>query len=208
MIEVGTGGDEMVEVLDFKALRVDSDDSRELHSLLRQLLGQPFLFFRVSYGDELTLHLGEPRSLAHPRSKRLRKGSYILGARSSRWYLRPGTEPSMFVGVDDESEASTRCERIDIREVESRRLVESGSVVASVDVLPSVGGFGLSLSLSDRSTLVILPAPPPSSVEDEGEAVEGDDIADWEIFTPHDRYLRVGPGPRWSYLESNKPAGD
>jgi len=80
--------------------------------------------------------------------------------------------------------------------------------VASVDVLPSAGGFGLTLVLSDRSTLIILPAPPSPSDEGEEKMLVGDDLADWEVFTPHDRYLRVGPGQRWSYRESNRPAGD
>jgi hypothetical protein len=199
----------MIELLDFKAIQELSEDPRELHSLLRQLMGQPFLFFRVSYGDELTLHLGEARSYSHPRMKGRLKGSYILSARASHWYLRPDSEPSMLVGtVDSEPDASYIGSRLDIRAIESRPIVEPGSVVASVDVLPSARGFGLMLSLSDRSTLIVLPAPPSPSVEGEGEAAEGDDLPDWEIFTPHDRYLRVGPGPRWSYLESNKPAGD
>jgi hypothetical protein len=199
----------MIEMLDFKAIQALSDDPRELHSLLRQLMGQPFLFFRVSYGDELTLHLGEAKGYSHPRMKGRHKGSYILGARASHWYLRPDSEPVMLVGADDrEPELSSRGRRLDIREIESRPIVEPSSVVASVEVLPSARGFGLMLPLSDRSTLIVLPAPPSPSVEGEGEAVEGKDLADWELFTPHDRYLRVGPGHRWSYLESNKPAGD
>jgi hypothetical protein len=64
------------------------------------------------------------------------------------------------------------------------------------------------LSLSERSTLIVLPAPPSPPGEGEGEADEGDDLADWEVFTPYDRYFRVGPGQQWSYLESNKPADD
>jgi hypothetical protein len=101
----------MIEVLDFKAIQVFSEDRRELQSLLRQLMGQPFLFFRVSYGDELTLHLGQARSYPHPRMKGRRKGSYILSARASHWFFRPNTQPVMLVGADDrESEVPSHGE--------------------------------------------------------------------------------------------------
>ena len=30
------------------------------------------------------------------------------------------------------------------------------------------------------------------------------EIADWELLTPHQRILTVGPGLRWSYVDSTR----
>jgi hypothetical protein len=190
----------MIEILDFKAINADSSDPRELNALLRQLLGQPFLFFRVSYGDELTIHLGESLEYGHLRMKGHRKGSYILAARASNWYFRPNMQPRMFVGANDlNPDVSSVAQRVEIREIEWRPLVEPGSVVAKMDVVPIAGGFILVLILSDRSTLMIEPSQPATA----DESSEEDPIADWELFTPHGRYLRVGPGDHWAYLASD-----
>jgi hypothetical protein len=194
----------MIELLDFQVIKESSEDPNELTVLLTQLLGQPFLFFRVSYGDELALHLGESREYSHPKMKHLRKGSYILSARASAWYMRPDSQPIMYAGAGDlTDDATSVSQKVDIREIESRPLVKPGEVVARVDLLPSSDGFGLALVLSDRSTLIIVPpsAPPSMDADDDEE----DNVADWELFTPYHRYLRVGPGPRWAYLADDKP---
>jgi hypothetical protein len=59
-------------------------------------------------------------------------------------------------------------------------------------------GFGLSVLLEDGSSILIEPPPP---VKSNGRSRQ---IADWELFTPHERYFRVGPGLRWSYLPSRQ----
>jgi hypothetical protein len=71
--------------------------------------------------------------------------------------------------------------------------------VAKVDMLAIDGGFALDLMLSDRSTFFMVPTP----LDPVEELSEEDPVADWELFTPHGRYLRVGPGLHWSYLASN-----
>ena len=156
----------MIELLDFQNINNLSGSLGEFRALLRQLLGQPFLFFRISYGDELTVHLGESREYPHPKMRRRRKGSHVLGARASAWYFRPSSQPIMFAGVEDpKSDAPSVAQKVDIREIESRPLVEVGSVVSWVDVLPSSEGFGLALVFSDRSTLIIVPGPDSPSSE-------------------------------------------
>lgn len=59
-------------------------------------------------------------------------------------------------------------------------------------------GFALSLLMSDGSGLFIYP-------NSDGPTQSDDDIADWEVFTPHGRCLEVGPGMRWSYIDARKP---
>ena len=46
-------------LIDLRQARKRSpDDVAGLYSYLAQLVGEPFQFARVSYGDELTLHFG------------------------------------------------------------------------------------------------------------------------------------------------------
>ena len=134
-------------------------------------MGQPFLFFRVSYGDELTVHLGEASQYSHPRMKRRRKGSYVVSPAPCAGIFRPKLQP-IDVRRDPGSRAGRRrlsvCVRLDIREIETRTLIEAGSVVASGRrpafgrrLRPDVG------SLGSLDTLIILPAP--DSPSDEGE---------------------------------------
>jgi len=60
----------------------------------------------------------------------------------------------------------------------------------------STYGFGFSVALEDGASLLIVPPLAPK------KRARGKDVADWEVFTPHDRYLTVGPGLHWSYLPS------
>ena len=69
-----------------------------LRSYLRELEGQPFLFLRFSYGDELNLHFGEEKPYRSKAMTGLVKGSHILSTRASKWHLSGlfGTRPLDF----------------------------------------------------------------------------------------------------------------
>jgi hypothetical protein len=56
-------------------------DLAGLMGYLTQLVGEPFRFSRVSYGDELTLHLGDLRPARSPKLKGKSYGAFILGVR-------------------------------------------------------------------------------------------------------------------------------
>ena len=71
------------------------DDLPGLRGYVAQLVGEPFQFARVSYGDELTLHFG---MLRPARSRKLANppyGTYILRLRGSPWgdFLVLAAEP-------------------------------------------------------------------------------------------------------------------
>ena len=68
-----------------QAHRPASDDFRGLQGYLAKLVGEPFQFARVSYGDELTLHFGDLRPARSPKLKSMPYGAYVLGLRG-----RPG----------------------------------------------------------------------------------------------------------------------
>ncbi len=178
-----------------------SDDLSGLWTYLQQLVGQPFLFFRQSYGDELTLHLGTPREPMSPKLRRRNRGSYVLTLRGSIWSLLSGTHSELTFTDPCLKPETTHARQVDLAELEKTLPIEPGTPIELARPFRSeaTGGFGLLLVFADQSRLMIRPSPISSS---DSNAVELPEIADWELFTPYGRYLRVGPGPTWSYLPS------
>lgn len=195
----------MIALVDPHGTRQRSSNGLELRALLQQLVGQPFLFARFSYGDELTLHFGKATSYRNPKLRGLRSGSYSFGARASEWFLC--TEPAVLVGTQESMRRPRNVAAVTGDEIERSRLLRPGARVVAIDAIPlrtargALYGFGLSMLFSDGPALVVLPRPPRRR-----STARQDDIADWEIFLPHHRYLAVGPGRRWSYLPSDVPA--
>lgn len=193
----------MLGTLDVRAVQENSTDIAVLRAYLQQLVGEPFLQARFSYGDELTLHFGEAR---RPQSKMLAhttRGSYIVGARASSWCLKAVSGPMLFVAMSDSrATAPEGFKPLSAEQVEANQLLKPGTPIVAADVELRKSGeaaaFTCSLVMSDGSSLLIVPET--ESPANAKEAVDG--IADWEVFTPHDRYLRVGPGAAWSYLPS------
>jgi len=193
----------MISFVDLRATRERSSDYLELRAYLQQLVGQPFRFLRFSYGDELTLHVGQPTQYRSSRLAHLSRGSYVIGARASYWFLRTHVPPAIIVGDSRPlSYASKHRKPLTPEQVEKSELLRPGARIAGVDAITlgtgtrSAYGFGLSLSLEDSASLLVLPAPRL------GRNRRQQLVADWEVFTPYERYLSVGPGLRWSYLSS------
>lgn len=193
----------MLGTLDLREVKAPSGDRASLRAHLQMLVGQPFLHLRFSYGDELALHLGPPRDGRARGGVRSVKGSYIVAARASSWLLRTEGPPTVVVGTSPAG-PPTGFQSLTTRDVERPALIRPGSLVVLAEPIALDGpgggglGFGGSFALSDGSSLLIL----PDSAETSGEDDEGDEIADWEVFTPYQRYLRVGPGATWAYLPS------
>ncbi|MBX9680054.1 MAG: hypothetical protein K2X38_14930 [Gemmataceae bacterium] len=196
----------MLLSVDLRGIEQDGTDLVLLQAYLQPLIGQPFLHFRFSYGDEVGLHFGDPHPYSFPKMKHLTKGSFILGTRASKWLFSAPSRSLVILGCDDrrfDSQSSLRTlSKIDL---ETTDVLQPGKVVESVSLIHgsifglAATGIGLSLRFSNGTSLAIIPSPPENS------ASEGD-IADWEFFTPYDRYLRVGPGQKWSYLPSRHTA--
>ena len=201
----------MIELIDLKEIRHDGSDLSDLQAMLKQLVGQPFLFFRVSYGDELRFHLGDLQSDSNPRMRGRTKGSYIVGARASLWMVYSAPQHVLATSDDDRarpSETQAVARWVDIKTIETGGFITPGSIITSAGADHSAPGFSLRLHFSDGSTAYTRPAPDPDEVEPDGEEgspdVGGLDIPDWEVLTTHQRILKVGPGPRWSYLDSTR----
>ncbi len=178
-----------------------SDDITGLWTYLQQLVGQLFLFFRQSYGDELTLPLGTPRKSVSPSLRRRIRGSYVLTRGGSTWSLLSGIQSELTLADPCLKPETTHARQLDLAELEKTLPIEPGTPVELVRPFRSdaTGGFGLLLVFADQSRLMIRPSP---ILLLDSNTDEPSEIADWELFTPYGRYLRVGPGRTWTYLPS------
>ena len=178
------------------------DNLPGLQTYLTQLVGEPFRFARVSYGDELTLHFGDLRPARSPKLKGRMYGAYVLGARGSPWALKSGTEPLVLTaGIDLGDVPSALGKPVSKEELEANPFIQPESRVLSVtpfEVKP-VDGFGLEIRVSDESTLLLFPAVPEIEEPDD-EALP--QLADWELSSPGG-LLSAGPGLVWSYKPSS-----
>ena len=182
-----------------------NDDLADLEMYLQQLIGEPFLFFRMSYGRELTIHFGIPRERTSPKLKNRVRGSYVLTVRGSLWMMNV-VEKKILVLSDPRKQMPTgELKRLSAIDIEKAPLVGHGSLL--VWALPYIddlsGGIGLAFGLSDKTRFFIRPEPPYSG-ETTSEDEDLPEIADWEMYTPIARYLTVGPGQKWAYLPSTK----
>jgi hypothetical protein len=189
----------MIDVNDVRPRSKDMDID-ELNSLLIRLVGNPFLFFRESYGEELTIHLGKSVPYQSPKMKHLRMGTYRLCTRASLWVLG-ATSPTLRVFISSESvnvtSGNPRVKRMDLSAIEAEKTIRPGSLVTEVHASESQFGLALTMSFLDGSQFVILPLP------DEDELEKGEEeLANWQIFMPGHRLLRAWPDGSWSYTDS------
>ncbi len=169
-----------------------------LLDLAQQLVGEPLLFARRGYPDELKLHLGTPVETPGPKGKTLTRGSYVLGAVASAWAFKIAR-----LGVTILSGGSLAgTAPLPEPKLDEYLAATGGLKVVRVDVLAHPFGYSLSLALSDGSGLHIIPTAEEAESPTDKERTP---LPDWELFTPYRRFLRVGPGPTWAYLPSDQP---
>lgn len=191
----------MIAVIDLHDIVEASSDLTLLQAHVHQLVGEKFLFFRCSYGDELNLHLGKIETYTSLKLKQIRRGEFQLGARGSPWFLRLGGTDRIVLDRNDAYGVSDGERSIDRDDLESSRLLAAETRVVAAHIVPigqPLSSIGLSLIFSDETTFSIL--PDESNIQDSEDA-----IADWEVFTPRKRILIVGPGPQWKYVPTDRP---
>jgi hypothetical protein len=186
-----------------QARNASADNLGELQAYLTQLIGEPFRFARVSYGDELTLHFGDLRPAHSPKLKGRNYGAYILGVRGSPWVLKSGAEPLVLTsGINLGELPSGFGKLIRKEEFETDPFICPESRVLSVApfVVKPANAFGLQLRTSDGSALLILPTVPEEEPDD--ETIPEIAVADWELVSPGG-ILNAGPGLNWSFKPSS-----
>ena len=176
------------------------DDLRGLRSYLSQLVGEPFLFARESYGDELTLHFGREVERPRIRGRRSIEGTHILTLRASGWAWKSAVWGAL---LSEEEWPGTESTPVTLHDLETRPPTPPGERVVGIDVRAVrsdgwPGGIELGLRFGDQSFLTVTPRHDPDDPLC--------DLADWELFTPYDRRIKAGPGVQWEYSPSNSPA--
>src|SRR5262249_46440894 len=193
----------MTQLIDRREIRGPSTgDLADLQAYLLQLEGQPFLFARVTYGDELALHFGTPQEFHSPKIRRRVRGSYVLTARGSAWRLH--SMPAgciIYAGLLPHPPTPTARKQLQAQELEQMTLIKPGARVVSADILGFrlPWGIELGLSFSDGSTFFVTPMPAALQPHTDEDLPL---IADWELFTPHGRVLLAGPGFQWQYADA------
>src|SRR5579883_3104434 len=149
------GEGHMIELIDLRAIRRECSDLSELNALLQQVVGQPFLFFRVSYGDELRLHLGDVKCYSSPKMQGRTRGSYIIGARASSWIVVSAPRHLLATSGDGGSgrpETPATARAVDLKTIETGGFITPGSIVTSAGADRSAPGLSFQLRCSDGST--------------------------------------------------------
>lgn len=152
-----------------------ASDLTPLHQIVCSAIGELCWKTSLNYRHEVTLHFGDP--IAYTCHTQLGKdhGSWILGIRGAVWQLERsgGTTVTAPTGLADWSQMLSH--------------LEGQSMTAIEMTFPDLRVI-IDWSQGDRLTLI------PTS--------DDTDIPDWELFTPEQRILQVGPGVTWSYGQS------
>ena len=175
-------------------LRTRSKSGNDLPGLVaatQQLLGEPYLFARRAYADEVTFHFGTTEEYTLPKFGIRKRGSLVLSTRGSAWLLKSLAKQLLATDWSPESLESLGRPIAD-NDLDSGAIVDTGALVVSANpfVFEQIDSFALRILLSDGTHLTILPTP--NIPDDEGLP----DISDWELLTPHD-VLKVGPYLEW-----------
>ncbi|MBR8838853.1 MAG: hypothetical protein DSM106950_33830 [Stigonema ocellatum SAG 48.90 = DSM 106950] len=155
-------------------------DLEQLNQIINGVIGEICWKANLSYGDELTLQIGARIPYSQKSMAGKEKGAWILGTRTTQWRLNGPSET--LVSANDDPEII-------------RQKVDAikDSTIAVIET--NYRNLALTVTFSNGCQLILL----PNSEDDI-------DLPYWEMFTPDQMVLKVGPGARWSYTSSNSRA--
>jgi hypothetical protein len=194
-------------VADLKQLRQSTQANLpDLGPILAQLIGEPFLFARLGYAGELTVHFGVPRPADHPRllAKGMQYGSHMLAVCASSWVLKS----NRWLIAEELDNANPLVEKTSKHgESDAKNLLVSGELipfgtrVAAIEPFVSKlsDGIAVLIELADGSGIVVKPI-----VEIDPETNQPVDFPDWELKTPLG-LARIGPGLQWRWEPKGTP---
>lgn len=144
--------------------------------LSNHMVGQPYLFAKYSYGNELTIHFGKAFE-HHYGNRQWTIGSHVLSLRASPWIFHSLPQQMVIVNFDE-----------NYQPVIDNTFVKSGTTVTHISAFTIVGdenrkGIALIIHFEDGSLFQALPI---SSDET---------ISDWELLMPN-KLIKVR-GSKW-----------
>jgi hypothetical protein len=137
-----------------------------------------------------------------PRLKNRVRGSYVITVRGSLWTMVAAEKGTLVLSDPPKELNGAVLKMLSFEELRQSPLIKpDANVVWGTPFDDLSGGIALALGFSDHSRFIIRPA---SRFLEEANSEDGElqEIADWEIYTPIGRYLRVGPGQMWAYVPS------
>jgi hypothetical protein len=165
-----------------KIMYIKNDsDLEQLRQKINPILGQLCWQIRLSYGGELCLEIGQKISCHSPLLQDEFKGEWQFGTRCTNWQLIHGNQ--LLATSDLESEDIL----LHLKAIE-------GTKITRLDIYYS--DLVLIIGFDNGYQLKVIP-----DLTD----TEYQDIACWELFTPHHRVLEVYPNFTWYDRPSDVP---
>jgi len=151
-------------------------DLEQIKQITSGIIGEICWKASLSYGDELTLHIGAKIPYPQKSMAGKEKGAWILGTRATVWKLDCATD--ILATSEDDGEIIKQ----------KMQVIEGNKIIILETSYPSLN---LTIGFDNGCQLKLIPNTEDSL-----------DLPDWEIFTPDRMILRVS-GTRWSYTSSN-----
>ena len=152
-------------------------DLDQLREILSEVLEKTCWRASLSYGDELTLHIGARIPYPQKSMAGKEKGAWILGTRGTAWIDHAS-------GTLANSDEEPKILRQKIQVIEENTLT---------GIETSYPELALTVTFSNGLELRLFPG-----------SKDDFNLPYWELFTPHQMILRVGPGAMWSYTSSGR----
>ncbi|MFB2834836.1 hypothetical protein [Floridanema evergladense] len=147
-------------------------DIREIAEITMKAFLQICWKATLSYGDELSLHIGAKIPYSQKSMVGKEKGEWIVGTRGTPWQLKFGGET---IATSEEDAENIRGK---VKAIENNH----------ISWFVPTPELGFNMGFSNGYELILIP-----EIEDDSG------LPYWEMFTPEAMVLKVGPNAIWSY---------
>jgi hypothetical protein len=155
-----------------------AEDLDTLQGITRKILGELCWDAGLSYGDELSVEIGQKIPYTQKSMAGVAHGAWSLGTRGSEWTLE----------LQGEVIASSQLEPEEIKQ--KVKVIEGTKISIFETTYPDLI---LIVGFSNGCQLKVFPD------------FEDLDLSCWELFTPDLMLLEMGPGRVWSYIPADVP---
>ncbi|MEC4894387.1 MAG: hypothetical protein SAL07_18215 [Oscillatoria sp. PMC 1051.18] len=186
---------------------IDSEtDLKQLQEIVKNICGEICWEAKLSYGDELSLEIGDKIPYSHKSMENKQKGSWRFGTRGSQWRLYSiyftldfpaNSQNNMSLLYSSEISRNKTTKLIVTSELEPEIIKEKIKLLEGIKVSKFEVDYPdlvLKIGFNNNYELQVLP-----DWEDDY------DLPYWELFTPDKMVLQLGVGKSWSYQRSDLP---